>query len=135
MMSRKPTGLLASALAGCAIAVAGCAGLPTEVTGDSGSAEQVPSLVGTWSPSDGTSEKTLDAGGNCRGFFYNSGKPLDIGGPMSCQLSSAPDSSGRYRLLVTQGGNRATYLVEFDGADAASVYSKNGAFLYALTRF
>ncbi|MEZ0340101.1 hypothetical protein ACAG25_08985 [Mycobacterium sp. pV006] len=95
------------------------------------------SLYGAWEPSDGTSTKTFNEDGRCRGFYYvsSTGEPLDIGGAMTCQLSSKPDSSGRYRLSVTQGPNSATYLVEFNGADAATVYSKSGKQLYQLSRF
>lgn len=95
------------------------------------------SLYGTWTSSDGTSTKSFSEDGRCRGFFYvsSTGKQLDIGGPMSCQLSSSPDSSGRYKLLVTQGPNEATYLVEFDGSDAATVFTKSGKQLYQLSRF
>lgn len=99
--------------------------------------DEKPSLLGTWTSSDGTSEKTFGEGdlGNCSGFYYNRGKPLDTGGPMTCQLSAEPDDSGRYQLLVTQTGNRATYLVEFSGSDEAIVYTKGGDLLYSLTRF
>lgn len=99
--------------------------------------DEKPSLVGTWTSSDGTPEKTFGEGdlGNCSGFFYNRGEPLDTGGPMTCQLSAEPDESGRYQLLVTQTGNRATYLVEFSGSDGANVYTKGGDLLYSLTRF
>lgn len=95
------------------------------------------SLYGSWTPSDGTSTKIFNESGSCRGFYYvsSTGKPLDIGGPMTCQLSSSADSSGRYKLLVTQGPNEATYLVEFDGPDAATVYTRSGKELYQLTRF
>lgn len=99
--------------------------------------DEKPSLLGTWTSSDGTPEKTFGEGdlGNCSGFFYNRGKPLDTGGPMTCQLSAEPDDSGRYQLLVTQTGNRATYLVEFSGSDEANVYTKGGDLLYSLARF
>ena len=96
-----------------------------------------PSLVGQWTPSDGTNLKVVGDTGVCKGFFYDSstGKPLDIGGPMSCSLSSKMDSDGRYRLAVTQGPNSATYLVRFDTADHATVYTKSGTKLYGLERF
>ena len=105
--------------------------------GVAGAQPDSPSLVGQWTPSDGTALKVFDGGGACKGFFYDSrtGKPLDIGGPMSCAQSSKVDSSGRYRLAVTQGPNSATYLVEFTGADTATVYSRQGKKLYSLVRF
>lgn len=94
------------------------------------------SLFGSWESSDGT-DKTFGSNGSCKGFFYDSstGKPLDIGGPSSCELSSSQDDTGRYRLKVTQGPNRGTYLVEFHGDDTATVYTKSGTELYRLTRF
>jgi hypothetical protein len=54
---------------------------------------------------------------------------------MTCQLSSKADSSGRYQLMVRQSPNRATYLIEFNGSDQASVYTKSGQLLYTMTRF
>ena len=99
--------------------------------GDDGAA----SLAGTWTASDGSSAKVFNEDGSCENAYYNDGKPLDIGGPMSCHLSSAADSDGRYKLMVTQGPNRATYLVEFHGADAADVLEPNGTLLYSLKRF
>ena len=124
-------------LASTALAIVGlsmvtaCGG----IDGFSAGADPAPSLVGTWTPSDGTAEKIFTADGPCQNAFYSNGKPLDIGGPSSCQLSSSKDSDGRYKLLVTQGPNRATYLVEFHGTDSASVYTSKGAALYDLTRF
>lgn len=94
-----------------------------------------PSLAGTWTASDGSSAKVFSEDGSCENAYYNDGKPLDIGGPMSCHLSSAADSNGRYKLMVTQGPNRATYLVEFRGDDAADVLEPNGTLLYSLSRF
>jgi hypothetical protein len=110
---------------------AACGGLD----GFTAAGDPAPSLVGTWTPSDGTAEKVFTADGPCRNAFYSNGKPLDIGGPSSCQLSSTKDSDGRYKLLVTQGPNRATYLVEFHSADSATVYTSKGKILYTLTRF
>lgn len=95
---------------------------------------EAPSLAGTWASSDGET-KVFSESGACKGAFYAGGKPLDIGGPMSCQLSSKPVSSGRYQLMVRQDGNRATDLVEFKGSDEATVYTKTGQLLYTITRF
>jgi hypothetical protein len=92
------------------------------------------SIAGTWTTSDGE-RITFSDDGPCENAFYSNGKPLDIGGSMSCHLSNKPDSSGRYQLIVRQGGNRMTYLVEFSGDDSASVYTKNGELIYTMTRF
>lgn len=120
-------------LAAATAAAVGCSSQSLGVS----SASESPTLVGSWTPSDGTSTKVFNEGGSCRGFFYDSstGRPLDIGGPMECQLSSHADDSGQYKLLVTQSPNEATYLVKFSGDDAATVYSKNGKELYSLSRF
>lgn len=130
-VTRKPS--IAVGFAVLSLVAVGCGAFPGQ--GDGG--EEKPSLVGTWSSSDGTPEKTFGEAdlGNCSGFFYNRGRPLDTGGPMTCQLSADPDAAGRYRLLVTQTGNRATYLVEFAGSNRADVYTKDGTLLYSLTRF
>ena len=120
-------------LAGAAmVALSACS-----MTADGEQSTSQPSLFGSWTPSDGTSVKTFGEGGGCRGFFYvsSTGKPLDIGGPSTCQLSSQPDESGRFKLFVTQGPNEATYFVEFSGTDAATVFAKNGKELYSLSRF
>jgi hypothetical protein len=119
------TGVLAAA----AISLAGCG----SVTG--GNSHEPPSLAGTWTPSDGTQAKVFNDDGSCEGAYYADGRPLDIGGPMSCHMSSGADASGRYKLLVTQGPNESTYLVEFKGANSASVYTTSGKLLYTLTRF
>ncbi|MGV0791158.1 hypothetical protein [Mycolicibacterium sp. XJ1819] len=92
------------------------------------------SISGTWTTSDGETI-TFSDDGPCEDAFYASGKPLDIGGPMTCHLSSNPDSSGRYQLIVRQEPNKATYLVEFTGADTASVYTRKGELIYTMTRF
>jgi hypothetical protein len=92
------------------------------------------SLGGTWTASDGETI-TFSDDGPCENAFYSDGKPLDIGGPMTCHLSSKPDSSGRYQLIVRQSPNKRTYLVEFTGDDKASVYTKNGELIYTITRF
>ena len=87
-----------------------------------------------WAPSDGTSLKKFGANGTCSGVYYAGGKPLDIGGPMTCQLSQGQNSAGRYTLDVTQGPNESTYLLAFDSEDRVTVYSNSGARLYAMTR-
>ncbi|OJZ64190.1 hypothetical protein [Mycolicibacterium diernhoferi] len=120
-------------LAGSVMVVMSACSMPA----DGEESTSPPILFGSWTPSDGTSVKTFSEGGGCRGFFYASstGKPLDIGGPSTCQLSSQPDESGRFKLFVTQGPNEASYFVEFSGADAATVFAKNGKELYSLSRF
>ncbi len=92
------------------------------------------SIAGTWTASDGETI-TFSDDGLCENAFYADGKPLDIGGPMTCQLSGKPDFSGRYPLIVRQSSNKMTYLVEFTGGDKASVYTKNGELIYTMTRF
>jgi hypothetical protein len=92
------------------------------------------SIAGTWTASDGETI-TFSDDGPCENAFYSDGKPLDIGGPMTCHLSSKPDSSGRYQLIVRQSPNKMTYLVEFTGDDTASLYTKNGELIYTMTRF
>ncbi|MDH3018419.1 MULTISPECIES: hypothetical protein [Gordonia] len=91
-------------------------------------------LTGTWTASDG---QTISFGsdGRCDNAYYVNGEPFDIGGPMYCALSTAPDSAGRYRLIVRQASNKATYSVEFIDADSASVYDREGALIYRITRF
>lgn len=104
----------------------------------SGGDESVGSraIVGTWTASDGTGTKTFNSdGGSCDGFFYSNGEPLDIGGPMTCSISSKPDAQGRYTLVVTQSPNRASYRVEFTDTDHASVFDASGSKLYELERF
>lgn len=105
--------------------------------GDAGAAPnppQAPSLTGTWTSSDGKT-KIFGADGSCEGAYYAGGKPLDIGGPMTCQLSSQPDSSGKYQLMVRQGPNSAIYVIEFHGSSEASVSTKSGQPLYTITKF
>jgi hypothetical protein len=92
-------------------------------------------MVGTWTSSDGTSTKIFGDNGQCKGFYYDNGAPLDIGGPMQCAISARPDSDNRYDLTVIQTPNEASYKVEFTSADHALVYSTNGQKLYELTRF
>ncbi|MGW5924219.1 hypothetical protein ACWFPY_34945 [Nocardia fluminea] len=93
-------------------------------------------MAGTWKASDGTGTKTFGSdGGRCDGFFYSNGEPLDIGGPMTCTISSKPDAKGLYTLIVTQGPNRAEYLVEFTDPEHATVFDSSGTELYDLEGF
>ncbi|HEX7303358.1 hypothetical protein [Lentzea sp.] len=131
-------GILVAAVAIVALFLVGRA-VVLNMTGDSGapdSTDVTRTAVGTWTASDGTGTKTFGGNGaQCDGFYYAQGKPLDIGGPMSCTLSSAPDERNRYSLMVKQGPNQATYKIAFDREDHAVVYGSNGAQLYELTRF
>jgi len=92
-------------------------------------------VVGNWTASDGTGAKSFSADGQCDGVFYNEGKPLDIGGPMTCALSQKPDSNGFYTLRVTQSMNKATYKLHFDSTDHLTVFDSAGRKLYELDRF
>lgn len=131
-------GILVAAVAIVALFLAGRAVI-VNMAGDSGAADSTEvtrTAVGTWTASDGTGTKTFGGNGaQCDGFYYHQGKPLDIGGPMSCTLSSAPDAQNRYSLIVKQGPNQATFKIEFDQADHAVVYGSNGTKLYELTKF
>ncbi|MEU0162242.1 hypothetical protein ABZ154_26255 [Streptomyces sp. NPDC006261] len=93
-----------------------------------------PPLAGSWTSSDDTGIKTFGDDGQCTGFYYNNGKPLDIGGPMRCSLSTQPDEAGQHTLTVVQSPNEAAYKVRFDGTDHALVYSSTGRKLYELNR-
>lgn len=93
-----------------------------------------PELTGNWSADDGTGTKVINEAGACRGMFYSGGKPLDIGGGMSCSLSDKKGSDGRYSLVVSQPPNEASYQVEFNGDDSATVYDKSGARLYSMEK-
>ncbi|MEV5961486.1 hypothetical protein AB0L70_06955 [Kribbella sp. NPDC051952] len=92
-------------------------------------------VVGNWTASDGTGAKSFSSDGQCDGVFYNQGKPLDIGGPMTCALSEKPDSNGLYTLRVTQSMNSATYQLRFDTTDHVTVFDSSGRKLYELDRF
>ncbi|WP_067654502.1 hypothetical protein [Nocardia harenae] len=82
-------------------------------------------LVGTWTPSDGTAPKIFTAnGGTCTGF----------GAATTCTLAGAPDSAGRYALVVRQPAESARYGLEFVAADHLVVYDAAGARLYDLDR-
>ncbi|MET9227280.1 hypothetical protein [Lentzea sp. NPDC003310] len=139
--NRKKTnygGILVAAVAIVALFLVGRA-VVVNLSGDDGAAggtDVTQTAVGTWTASDGTGTKTFGGNGaQCEGFYYHQGKPLDIGGPMTCTLSTAPDDQNRHSLLVKQGPNQATFKIAFDRADHAVVYGANGAQLYELTRF
>lgn len=93
-----------------------------------------PDLTGNWTADDGTQTKVINEAGACRGMFYSNGKPLDIGGGMSCSLSEKKNSNGRYSLIVSQPPNEASYEIEFDGNDAATVYDGSGTRIYSMKR-
>lgn len=94
-----------------------------------------PSLAGNWRADDGTGMKVINSGGACSGMYYlGPGDPLDIGGPMSCSLSSEEGSDGRYSIVVTQSMNQQTLTVAFDGDDEATVYDGAGNRLFSMTR-
>lgn len=92
-------------------------------------------LVGSWQSADNTIRTFSGSGGACAGFFYSNGQILDIGGPMSCVLSSQPDDAGRFTLVVTQSPNQANYRVLIESTDQVSVFDTGGDLLYRLTRF
>lgn len=92
-----------------------------------------PDLSGNWRANDGTPMKVVSKSGLCRGMYYDSGKPLDIGGGMSCSLSHQKDADGRYSLVVSQPPNQATYTVAFDGNDKATVFDGSKA-IYTMSR-
>ena len=146
LLRRAP---LISAAAIASVALVACA--PVDSKGPSTPAESQPpsraasapplpaasgpqSIAGTWTASDDETI-TFSDDGPCENAFYSDGKPLDIGGPMTCHLSTKPDSSGRYQLIVRQSPNKMTYLVEFTGGDTASVYTRKGGLLYTMSRF
>jgi len=74
-----------------------------------------PEFTGVWKPDDGSGLKTIADGGQCSGMYYNNGKPLDIGGTMTCTFSSGSD--GAYVLVVRQPPNERSYTVEFPDDD------------------
>lgn len=93
-------------------------------------------IAGTWTASDGTGTKTFStSGGICDGFYYAQGQPLDIGGPMTCVISTKADAQGRHTLVVTQSVNRSSYKIEFADEDHATVFDNSGTRLYELERF
>ncbi|VXC14978.1 conserved exported hypothetical protein [Arthrobacter sp. 9AX] len=98
------------------------------------SCSSAPDITGNWSADDGTGTKVINEAGACRGMLYSGGKPLDIGGGMSCSLSEKEGPNGRYSLIVTQPPNEASYQVQFEGNDAATIYDSKGTKLYSMTR-
>ena len=93
-----------------------------------------PSLVGQWRADDGTGVKIINSSGACSGMYYTgSGRSLDIGGGMSCSMSSKKDDNGRYALVVSQPPNQETLRLAFDGNDRATVYL-SGERLFTMTR-
>ncbi|MFD5984918.1 hypothetical protein [Streptomyces cyaneofuscatus] len=112
----------------------GVRALAASSSGDEGKAGAA-AMVGKWRTSDSSGPKVFGEDGRCTGFYYNNGAPLDIGGPMTCTISSTPDADDRYTLVVTQSPNQATYKVAFDTADHAQVYSSTGQKIYEMNRF
>ena len=104
--------------------------LTTGLTGCGGAA---PDLSGAWSADDGSGVKTFQDNGACTGMYYNQGKPLDIGGGMTCTLGGDKDDQGRYMLQVQQPPNSETLLVSFDGENA-TVYNTTGERLFTMTK-
>ncbi|MDT7787771.1 MAG: hypothetical protein QOF58_6190 [Pseudonocardiales bacterium] len=91
-------------------------------------------LVGDWQPSDSTATKSFSGNdGACEGFFYDRGAVLD--GVMTCIISSQADSNGRFALRVTRKPDQASYQVEFDSSDQATIYSSDGVEMYRINRF
>lgn len=79
--------------------------------------------------------KVIMSDGRCSGMYYTGpGSPLDIGGGMSCSMSSEEDSRGRYSLVVTQPPNQQTLRLAFDGNDEVTVYDGSGDRLFTMTR-
>lgn len=110
---------VAIALAGAALVLSGCA--------------SAPSIIGVWSPDDGSGIKTVNENGQCSGMYYNGTTPLDIGGGMTCQLGNE-SSDGTYTLVVLQPPNERTYHVRFDGSDTAILQDSAGNVIVTLTR-
>ena len=112
------------------LAAAGLIAIAATLTGCGGT----PGLTGNWAPDDGTGTKVITESGACEGMFYSGTKPLDIGGGMSCSLSDKKNSQNRYSLVVSQPPNRASYEVQFDGDDGATVFDSSGTRLYSMKR-
>ncbi|UVI36345.1 hypothetical protein [Brevibacterium spongiae] len=92
-----------------------------------------PTLAGIWQPDDGSGTKTINEDGSCSGMYYDSGKPLDIGGVATCTLGDKA-SDGAYSLVVRQPPNEATYLIKFDDDDTAVLMSGSGSPIVTLSR-
>lgn len=93
-----------------------------------------PDLTGNWKADDGSGLKVIRSNGACSGMYYNGSQPLDIGGGMSCSLSSKKGSDGRYSLVVSQPPNEETLEVAFNGNDQATIYDTAGKRLFSMTR-
>ncbi len=79
--------------------------------------------------------KVITSDGRCSGMYYlGPREPLDIGGGMSCSMSSNEDSNGRYSLVVSQPPNQQTLRVSFNGDDEATIYDSSGNRLFSMTR-
>lgn len=93
-----------------------------------------PDMTGSWTPSDGSGVKVFQGDtGPCQGIYYSDGKPLDIGGGMTCSLGSNK-TNGRYPLQVDQPPNSETLYISFSGDRHATVYDSAGTQLLTMTR-
>lgn len=90
-------------------------------------------IVGNWKASDGSGTKVITADGACTGMYYYKGRPLDIGGPMSCSFSEKAGSDGSHTMVVQQPPNSTTLHLRFIDADTVEVSSK-GSTLFTMTR-
>lgn len=127
----NPVGALGVLIAVVAILAAGVFGFNKVFNGSPAGPE---ALAGSWHASDGSGMKTFNTSGACDGFYYNNGKPLDIGGPMTCTIDGSPGADGRYTLVVKQPPNEDSYKVEFDTDNHAIVYTDGGEKLYEMSR-
>lgn len=94
-----------------------------------------PDPSGVWASSDGSATKTIRADGACSGMYYNAGKPLDIGGPMTCTFSSEKSADGTYALVVAQPPNQKTMKVSFTGKNTMQLIDPaSGKVVVTLTR-
>lgn len=116
----RVTALVVSAAASCSLVACGSAGPPDH--------------TGMWSASDGSGIKTLGAGGDCTGMYYNNRQPLDIGGGMTCDLSEEADEIGNYLMLVRQPPNERTYRVSFPDEDTMVLLDSSGGEIVTLIR-
>ena len=91
-------------------------------------------IVGNWSASDGTGAKIVTANGACQSMYYNGGKPLDIGGGMTCSFSKNKDSAGFHSLIVSQPPNQSTLKLKFINSDSVEVHDGSGRTLFTMTR-
>lgn len=91
-------------------------------------------IVGNWSPSDGTAVKVITKDGQCRGMYYDRGKPLDIGGGMTCSFSEKKDSEGFHSMVVSQPPNQMTLKLKFADADTVEVHDSGGKKIVTMKR-